>query len=81
MSTGAVYQRILTGLHPLKNHINKVIAEMSPCPKLLCSKQVYPVEDSGKSPERWAWLNSVIVADAYAHRTGLGQGANGKQTT
>ena len=37
-----------------------------------CWKQVHPVEDIGKPPEWWAWLNSVIVADAYAHRTGLG---------
>ena len=81
MSTGAVYQRMLTGLYPLKDNINKVIAEMSPCPQLLYQKQVHPVEDIGKSPEQWASLNSVIVADANAHGTGLGQVANWKQTT
>ena len=68
MSTGAVYQRMLTGLYPLKDNINKVIAEMSPCPQLLCWKQVHPVEDIGKSPEQWASLNSEIVADAYAQQ-------------
>ena len=46
-----------------------------------CWKQVNPVEDIRISTELWAWLHSLIVEDAYAHRTGLGQVANGKQTT
>ena len=76
---------MLTGLYPLKDNINNQYQWLPKCHHTQRSceswKQVHPVEDIGKSPERWAWLNSVIVADAYTDRTGLGQVANGKQTT
>ena len=35
MTTGAVYQRMLRQMHPARDGVNKVIAEMSPCPQVL----------------------------------------------
>ena len=54
MSIGAVYQWMLWQQHLLKDNINKVIAEMSPCLQVLwirwMLKKVHPVEDIGISP-------------------------------
>ena len=54
MSTGAVYQWMLRQLHPPRDNINTVIAEMSSCPQVLriwwMLKQVHPDEDIGISP-------------------------------
>ena len=59
----------------------RVIPEISSCP------QLHPAEDNinkviiGISPWTVDGLNSAMVADASAHRSGLGQVANGEQTT
>ena len=66
-----------------------VITGMSSCPQVLCIGGCW---ESCTRPKiiKWiseyhlylrTWLNSVMVADASAHRSGLGQVANGKQTT
>ena len=34
--TGAVYQQMLRQLHPAGDDVNKMIAEISPCPQVLC---------------------------------------------
>ena len=64
---------------------------MSPCPQVLCiggccDSCIRPKIISIKGLleyylDLWTWLNSVMVADASVHRSGLGQVVNGEQTT
>ena len=76
---------------PAGDNINKVIAEMSPCPQVLYISRcwnscIQPKIISAKwlseyHLDLWTWLNSVMVADVSALRSELGQIANGEQTT
>ena len=63
MPTGAVYQRMLRQLHPAGDDINKMIAEISPCPQVLCISGCW---DSCIRPEmistRW------LLKCHHAHR-------------
>ena len=78
---------------PVDRYIDKngVITGMSPYPQVLCIGGCWDscirlgiISTKWLSKyhlDPWTWLNSVMVADASAHRRGLGQVANGEQTT
>ena len=60
MAIGDVYQKMLTGLYPLKDNIYKVIAEMSPCPQLLWIRWMLKTGASGRRYRKITWTVGVV---------------------